>query len=141
MGSCQVASTTIQLMMRVRLTSLVQGCLFIIHNIHSLVSLNTAYKQEQVPCSGAQPAFPGSTLPRSSVSWLSPSGCSLLGLLLQPFSDSITNTFLWKAGVIFNPLTHSCNQCIVQPRIHQASAEPCTHQPGFCFSLIHMARC
>lgn len=87
-------------------------------------------------------AFPGSTVPRSSsVSWLAPSGCSLLGLLLQPFSDSITNTFLWKAGELFlNPLTHSCNQSIAQPRVRQGLwGNP--PRFGFCSSLIGMARC
>ena len=87
-------------------------------------------------------AFPGSTVPRrSSVFWLAPSGCLLLGLLLQPFSDFITNTFLWKVGELFlNPLTHSCNQSITQPRVRQGLwGNPPWF--GFCSSLIGMARC
>lgn len=44
----------------------------------------------------------GSAVPsRSSVSWLAPSSCMLPGLLLQPFSDSIINTFSWKDRELF----------------------------------------
>lgn len=67
----------------------------------------------------------------------------LLDLLLQPFSDSITNTFLWKAGELFlTPLTHSCNQSIAWPRVCQDLwGNPPPTQLGFCSSLIGMARC
>lgn len=146
MGSCQVVSTTIQWMIRVK--HFLGAAMFIYHTKHtqSFVSLNTESKQtgagsllnspslpfQGAPCPEEAPSL--GLLPAAAGSWVS---------LLQPFSDSITNTFLWKVGELFlNLITHSCNQSIAQPRIHQGLwGNPPPTQLGFCSTLIGMARC
>lgn len=101
-----------------------------------------ANKQEQVPCSAAQACLSREHRAQKKLFLLACSQRLLLDLLLQPFSDSITNTFLWKVGELFlNPLTHSCNQSIAWPRVCQDLwGNPPPTQLGFCSSLIGKAR-
>lgn len=125
--------------------SLVQQCLFIVWDIHRVLFPWTqrANKQEQVPCSAAQACLSREPCAQKKLCLLAFSQRLLLDLLLQPFSDSITNTFLWKVGELFlNPLTHSCNQSIAWPRLCQDLwGNPPPTQLGFCSSLTGKARC
>lgn len=125
--------------------SLVQQCLFILWDIHRGLFPWTqrANKQEQVPCSAAQACLSREHCAQEKLCLLACSQRLLLDLLLQPFSDSITNTFLWKVGELFlTPLTHSCNQSSARPRVCQDLwGNPPPTQLGFCSSLTGTARC